>query len=240
MSAVSITAAHVVEVEPRELALERKALYWPTRARELKVYDQNSYDLAADCLRGIKILREEIEATFGPICRKAFEAHREAVAQRKKVEAPLEEAEATFKASVAAFLREQERISQEAERIAREEAERIEAERLEAAIEAAEQDGATAEEVAAMIEQPIIAPAVSVAPTVQQASGISMAKTYRVEVVNLRELCKAVATGQAPESYVAAAMPALNGVARATKGAVRIPGCRVVEDSVVRASGRGR
>ena len=238
MSAVTIPGARVVDIEPRELALERKAAYWPNRAREMAISDQQTYELAADSLRGIKLLREEIEQTFGPIVKKAFEAHKEAVGQRKRVEAPLEEAERIFKANIAAYLAEQERIRLEAERVAREAAERQQAEQLEAAIEQAEADGASVEEVAAIIAQPMVVPSVAVEPTVRPVAGISTAKTYRAEVVNLRELAKAVAMGQVAETYIAANMPTLNGGDRATKGAVRIPGVRIVEDSVVRAGRR--
>lgn len=233
-----MNAAQIIDIEPRELALERKALYWPNRAREMRIFDQATYELAADALRGIKLLRDEIEQTFGPIVKKAHEAHKEAVAQRKKVEAPLEEAERIFKGNISGYLIEQERIRLEAERKAREEAERLQAEAIEASIEAAEESGASAEEIAAIIEQPMVAPVVSVAPTVQPVSGISAAKTYRVEVVNLRELAKAVATGAVPETYIAANLPALNGVARSTRGAISIPGVRIVEDSVIRAGRR--
>lgn len=232
MSAATIT------LEPAR-ELETKALTFSDRARALAIIDQQTFDAAGEMLVAIKGLRAEAESHHRPIIDAAHKAHKAALDGLKKIDGPLAEAESIIKPKISGYLQEQERIRLEAERKAREEAERLEAERLESAIVEAEQNGASVEEVAAMCEQPMpIAMPAPVAPAVRPVYGVSTAKTYRVEVISIRELCKAVAMGQVPETYVAANMPTLNGVARATKGAVRIPGCRVVEDSVVRAAGR--
>src|SRR5438270_13462463 len=87
-------------------------------------------------------------------------------------------------------LYEAEQLSKqrEAERVAREAAERAAAERVEAAIQYAEANGATADEVQAMLEQPAALPRPAVAATIDRVPGIIRRSTYKAEVVNLREL----------------------------------------------------
>src|SRR3972149_302786 len=86
---------------------------WPDRARMLVIHDQASYEGAAVLLREIKGLRGGIEATFGPIVAKAHATHREALAQRKKHEAPLEIAERSLKIGMGSYAAEQERKARE-------------------------------------------------------------------------------------------------------------------------------
>lgn len=229
MSALPIT------MEP---PLEERALTFPQRAQSLSITDQQGYEAAAELLLAIKDLRGEAQKHHKPMIEAAHKSHVAALDGLRRIDDPLAEAERVIKPKISGYLAAQERIRLEAERRAREAQERAAAEALEASIEAAEAEGASREEVAAMIEQPAPAPVIRTVPTVQAVSGVSAAKTYRAEVVRIRELCMAVATGNAPEAYVTANMPALNGVARSTRGAIRIPGVRIVEDSTIRAGRR--
>lgn len=218
--------------------IHSKVLTFKERASALVVNSQETYETAAEILLGIKDLRKEAEAHHRPMIEAAHKSWKATLAGLQKIDEPLAEAETILKRGIGAYQTEQRRIQQEAERIAREAADRAQAEALESSIEAAEAQGATVQEVQAIIDQPMVAPVVRVAPTIQPVAGVSAAKVYRAEVVNLRELCKAVAMGQVPETYVAASMPALNGVARSTRGSIRIPGVRIVEDTTVRAGRR--
>ena len=232
-----MSAARVIEIaEPEQL--KQTALTLPEQAKAIIIRDQATYELAADKLLTVAAVRREIVDYHKPLKQKAHEAHAAICAAENGMLAPVAEAEAILKRSIGAYQMEQRRIQEEQERIAREAAELAAAHALEASIEAAELEGATAEEVKAIIEQPVAAPVVYVAPTVQQVSGVSTAKTYRAELVNLRELCKAVAAGAVPEAYVTANMTALNGMARSTRGSIKIPGVRIVEDTTVRAGRR--
>jgi len=230
MSAQPITAAPPI--------LEERAMTITQRAQAIRVVDQLSYEQAAEMLLGIKDLRREAEDHHRPMIDAAHKSWKSALAGLHRIDGPLCEAEKILKNGIGGYESEQRRLQQEREREAREAAERAQAELLEASIEAAEAEGASVEEVRAIIEQPMVAPTVTVAPTIQKVSGVSMAKTYRAEVSNLRELCKAVALGTVPEAYVTANMPALNGVARSTRGSLRIPGVRIVEETNVRAGRR--
>jgi hypothetical protein len=218
--------------------LQKQVMTLPEAARAVVIHDQASYEFAAEKLLTVAAMRREIVEYHAPLKQKAHEAHKAICNAEASMLAPVAEAEKILKQGIAAYQIEQRRIQEEQERLARQAAEQARLEALEASIEAAEAEGASVEEVQAIIEQPMVTPAVRVAPTIQHVAGVSAAKTYRAEVINIRELCKAVAMGQCSEAYVTANMPALNGVARSTRGSIRIPGVRIVEDATVRAGRR--
>jgi hypothetical protein len=217
---------------------QEMVLALPDQARAIVIRDQETYELAASRLLDIAAARRVIIEYHAPLKAKAHEAHAAICKAEKGMLAPVEEAERILKTSIGAYTAEQRRIQMAREQEARDAAERARLEVLEASIEAAEADGASAEEVQAIIEQPAPVPVVYVAPIVQKVSGVSTAKTYRAELVNIKLLCAAVAKGECSEAYVTANMPALNGVARSTRGSINIPGVRVVEDTSVRAGRR--
>lgn len=179
--------------------LTNQALTWPEKARAVQITSSEGLEQAAEMLRGIKDLRGEVNATFDPIVSKAFAAHREATAAKKRAEGPLAEAEQILRGQITGYQLEQERLRKEAERRARAEAEersRQERERLAAeqrraeeearkAAEdqkladalAAESEGAPPEEVEAILEAPVevvpmvmpVSPAPVVAPVIAAA-----------------------------------------------------------------------
>lgn len=103
-----------------------------------------------------------------------------------------------------------------------------------------EQPDAVVEEMQAVLAQPVIAVAIPAAPTYERAAGVSVAKTYRAEVVDVRKLAAAVGAGLWPVNLIEANQSALNAMARASKGSIQIPGVRFVEDATVRSSGGKR
>lgn len=218
--------------------LETEALSWPDKAKAVAITDQATYTSASQMLIGIKGLRKQIDETFdGPI-QKAFQAHRAIIDSKRKVEAPLIEAERIIKDGISAFEIEQRRIQQEAERKAMEESERqAEQLRLENAV-AAEQMGASAEVVEEILESPIPVVPAPVAPTFQRAEGISTRASYKAQVTDIKALCRAVAEGKASVECVMPNMPVLNGLARSLKSTMQIPGVRVITDTIVNARAR--
>jgi hypothetical protein len=131
------------------------------------------------------------------------------------------------------------------EQIAREHAEE-----LERRIETAEAFGDAPEVIAALCntpepepvrlapEMPVYVPAPTVAPRYVAPAGVSTTQRWKAEVTSLRLLCRAIAEGTVPAHYVEANMTALNGMARANKQALNIPGVRAVADTTVSARGR--
>lgn len=78
----------------------------------LEVIDQDSLDYASHLLITIKGLKKQVDQAFDPILKKAYEAHKEAVAQKKKFSAPLEEAELSIKRKIGKFLEVQRQEQQ--------------------------------------------------------------------------------------------------------------------------------
>ena len=117
--------AAVVPIED----LEKQAGSWPALARGFAVTSQEQLQLAANHLKDIKALRGQIAETFDPIDRAQIEARRVTIAQRKKIEGPLVEAQDLLNRKVSEYALEVERRARvERERIEREARERREAE----------------------------------------------------------------------------------------------------------------
>lgn len=84
-----------------EQELEPRALSFLEQASQMQIVDQASLDSAANFLIAIKGMSKEIDKTFDPTIQKAYEAHKAAVAIKKKFKAPLVEAEETVKPMIA-------------------------------------------------------------------------------------------------------------------------------------------
>lgn len=229
-------------------------------AHAIEVVDPASFARAGEMLQTIKAYLRRVADVFGPIVEAAHRAHKTAVEQRKGLEAHALQAEGVLKRRLAVYEQEQERLRRAAEEAARRERERLEAEerarvaaeearlrreaeeaQLAAAV-AAEQAGDT-ETAERLVAAPVVAPpvaprqvfvppAAAMVPPRPQADGVSFRDQYRAEVVSLLELVRAVAAGRAPLTLVQANQVALNGMARSLRGAMDVPGVRVVTERI--------
>jgi len=211
--------------------LEEKTLSFPKQASLLKVSDQTTLTKANGFLLDVKAMQKQINDTFDPVIKKAHEAHREAISQKKKYETPLRDAEGIVKKEIGAYMAEQERIRKEAEEKVRreiEEAERKarenEERRLQEAIEAEEAgDIEAAENILNSIPskpEPIATP-VPMKPLTQ---GISTQKRWKFRITDADKI---------PREYMKPDEQKIGAVVRATKGQTRIPGVEIYsEDSV--------
>ena len=182
--------------------LKKDTLGFPDRAKRIIVHDDNTLTIANDFLQAIKLIRTQINNTFDPIIKKAHEAHKEAVAQKKRYEEPLTDAEKTIKLHIGSYLEEQLRIIREAE----EEARKIEEERQEKETEALErakkyQDQGMTKEADQIIEDIPLPPAPPEALSAPAMEGLSISQIVDTEKIN-----RFVAT---------------------TKGQAQIPGIRI-------------
>jgi len=249
-----------------------------TRAAALVIKDQDSYAMANELGKGIQELADEAEAAHRPVIKKAFETHRAATALLKSIVDPLNEAVKLIKGKIAAWDEEQKRIrlaeeariraeqarqqrEQEEEYRRQQEVIRLENERLERereeAIEAAaaqvEEQGGTAEEVAAAIAQaevmapvpqpmmmaplpPPPPPPAAIVQTYQPAAGTSIAKTWKGEVTNFHELVKWIAVNPQYLDVVEVKQGQLNRLVGISKERTSIPGVRAYPDASVRFS----
>ncbi|HEY6383447.1 MAG TPA: hypothetical protein VIY07_16795 [Pseudolabrys sp.] len=212
--------------------LETQVTSVPARAVALQIQTATDYLAAGELLSAIKGLRAEIDRSFDPIIAKAFAAHREAIAQKKKVEAPLAEAEAILKPRIAAYLEAEEQKRQLEElRLQRLAQEAEEQRQLEMA--AMLEEAGETEEANRMLEEPVVAAPVIVQRTVPQVQGVVMQKRWNAEVVSLMELVRAVAAGKAPLQCLQADSVFLNRQAVAMRNALNYPGVRAVSQSIV-------
>ena len=214
------------------VALERKAMTWPDKARSLKVVDQVTYDCAADALKGIKDLRAELDAAFNPIIKKNREALETAREQKRKAADPLDEAERILKSMRIAYQQEQERVRQiEQARLNREAEERAAADRKRE-IEAAKVAGASRREVKALSEQPVFCAPITVAPAVQQAEGLSQRTVWKAEVQDIGKLVQHCCQNPQFMNLLEPNQVAINAMVRSLKNAAQIPGVRVWSETV--------
>lgn len=204
--------------------VEEKALSIPSQAKALTVATNEDYLAGESLLASCKEMENEIHAAFDPIVEKAFIAHKEAVAQRKKYLDPIEEGRKILKQKMIAFQDEQERLRREEQSLAEEAARlRAEQEALEAAV-AAEQSG-DAETAEAIIAAPVQIAPVFVTKTAPAASRLSAGRTqWYAEGTDIVKLCKAIATGRASKEFVMFNMVALNKLAGAMKNTMNVDG----------------
>lgn len=217
--------------------LQQRSLTIPEQARGVVVTDNETLLRANEVLLSVKDLRKEIDAEFDPAIKSAHEAHKKVLELKRKVEAPLVEAEAFLKPQISRYMQEQERKRREEEERLRQEALRQEEERrlAEAAMAEEEGDNETAE---AIISEPIYVPPPVVAPSTPKLQGVAIRETYRAQVVDFMALVRAVAAGQAPIQCLKADEVYLNQRARADKKALRIPGVVAYSESNVAAGRR--
>ena len=214
-----------METETEAKELESQALSVPEQAKKITISDTASYELAGQIVLRVKDLRKKINDAFDPIIAKAFATHREAKAQKTKVEAPLIEAESFIKPQIARWEREQEQKRRDAEEKARREAqEKAEQEQL-ARAEEAEKRG-DHEEAEHIIQQPI-QPAPVVIPTeVPKIKGISIRQNWKARVVDETKV---------PREYLSVDMVKLNGLARAMKDQAKVSGVEFYSEDIVSA-----
>lgn len=231
-----------IVVEAQDVTTE--ALAWPDRARAMTVTSAESYTGACEMLKGIKALRQKVSDTFDPHIKRAVDAHRALLAEKRDAEAPLSEAERILKDSIVAYDTAQDRLRREEERRLQEIARREEEQRRLEEAAALERQAAAADDVElraeaeAMLSEPIHAPTVVVAKSTPKVAGISYRETWSARVVSLSKLIAWVARHPECANYLAANLPALNAAARAQKNGLRVDGVEAVVQKVAAATGR--
>ena len=228
-----------LQVIEKELAIKEDRNY--NDAMAVKVTDEPTKQIAGAIAIGLKALLKEMDDTFDPIIEANTEAKRKVEAARKisvqKKEQHYDKPSRALKyvlAQITAYDSaeqkrrdeaarvEQERIrkAEEARRIA--EAERLEAEakKLEASnpVKAAE----IQKEAEKTLDAPIITPVV-VSQKVEKIAGITKRKYWHAEVIDFSKL---------PNAYKIADQVKLNGLARALKDQAQVEGVRFFEDEI--------
>lgn len=196
------------------------------RANEMVVANSDDYQLAADLLRSIKTVRDNIAATFDEPIKAAHMAHKSMLEAKKKHEAPLSMAEVVVKGKMSRWTTEQERIRREQEAQLREQARREEEDRRLREAEELERQG-EAEAAQELVSAPVATPTVVIPKSVPKVEGISTRRTWKFRIVNESII---------PRDYLMPDEKKIGGVARSMGEAARIPGVEVYAEDTI--SGR--
>lgn len=216
-----------VQVETQ--AIQQEATNALSVAKDYKITSNADYLKSAGMLQGIKALLKKIDDTFDSHIKRAFDAHRALVAEKKTHQATPLEAEQIIKRAVLGYQQEQEqerrRVEAKAQEEARKEREKLEARAAKAAAAGKTEKAEALQQSAAAVVTPIIA------PTTPKVSGISTRITYKATVIDKLELVKAVAAGTVPLNALDCNMPFLNNQARAMKETLAYPGVKVEQET---------
>lgn len=192
------------------------------QAASMVVNSAESYGTASDFLKRVKQAQVRVTAFFAPMKQKAYEAHKAITAQESETLKPLQQAESTVKRIMSEYYQEQERkriAEQQKAQVAADEAARKERERLER--EAAKLKTPELRERRLEQAAQVIAPMIQVATAVPVIAGQSVVKRWKAVVVNVDLV---------PREYMVVNDTALQALARATKGAVKVAGVQFVEE----------
>lgn len=230
-------------------------------AAALQVVDAESFVTGGELLKDANAYLKRVAEVFDPIDRAQIEARRVTIEQRKKLEAPAVAVKEALGKRLADYEKEQQRLRREEEERQRQERERLEAEERErvrqeqerlqreaeeraleeaAAAEAAgdtelaERIVATPPVVETPAPRPVFTPPALVR-TPPKVEGVSFRDNWSAEVHDLAALVKAAAADPQYLGYLVANQTALNGVARALKDNLRIPGVRSRNDRTTSA-----
>ena len=208
-----------------KVRVEQKSLEVIDQAKAVFVVSNEDLQSAGEFLKNIKGLQKEINLVFDPIVKKAHEAHKEAKAQKTKVEAPLKEAEVLVKGAITKFtIGEELKRRAEEKRLQEEAKKKKEKEILETA-EEAEARGDTIASDFAMSEE-VDTSNIKVESKVEKVAGVVITKIWKFEVVD---------KSLVPDKYMLVDEKTIGQIVRADKERTDVPGIRVYSEDNVRA-----
>ncbi|HEX9641764.1 MAG TPA: hypothetical protein VGB13_10685 [Candidatus Krumholzibacteria bacterium] len=203
------------------------------QAEGFTIASNTQYEQSAALLQSIKGKQKDLEGLRKSITRPIDEAKQRVMKLFSPSADRLANAELKLKRAMLAFTQENKRKQEEAQAALRER-ERKERERLERQAEKAREKGQ--EEKAAALEQKAEdVPELEVVVPEPEVEGISMRVTWRADVVDLLALVKAVAAGEQALSMIEPNMKQLNGLARAMKEDLAVPGVKAVSEEGIAA-----
>ncbi len=244
-------------VPPAELShADQEGLVLVGEAEDFKVTSNETYEEAGTRLLTVKTYIKRVGALLDPIVAATHAAWQVALEQRRGLLVHAEQAEGHYKGQMEGWATklenerkaaeaEAERIrlaaEAEAQRIANEETERrrkeaeekrtkeAEAARIAGDMSRAARIAETPVVVQPAAPRPVFTP-VPLAPAAPpRVAGISHRPTYSAEVTDIVALCQAVVDGKVAKNAVMPNQKVLDGLARALKGELKIPGVKLVE-----------
>lgn len=208
---------------PELLSIERHSVDLESEVRSLSVVDQASFQRATELMNTVKAIGREIDSAFDPIIKAQHEAHKKAVATKKRYLEPLTRAEAAVKERLKAYYSAQQ-AGQKVATGAQTEELRGSAERrlIQRAFEA-ERNG-DVEQARQILDSRVMVPLVSAGG--DSFDGVDFRDTWKYEVVDERAV---------PDKYKTVNLKLIGQVVRALKDKAQIPGIRVFCEKTVAA-----
>ncbi len=204
------------------------------RAEQLVITNDEEYQAAVSGLQYLKGKFRDIDGKRAELKKPILEAARSVEDFFRNPLASLTRAETILKRKILAYQQEQERKRREEQARLDEQARKEQAKLAAQAQRAADAGKIEKAEVLQQRATTVVAPTVMrAAPKVQ---GLSTRKTYSIEVTDIKALCKAVAEGRAPASFVEANLQVLNAQARSLKSEFVCDGIKVIESDSLAAS----
>jgi hypothetical protein len=196
-------------------------------ARALRISTQDEFDVAGSFVRRIKDTQKRVDDIFDPAIEAAHKSHKAALAAKKKVREPLDQAERAIKSSISVFLAEEERKRRIEERRLAEAARAEEEERrLQEAIDL-ERAGHT-EEADEVLAAPAAFTAPVVLPTPPKAAGISSRQVWKYRVISEFAI---------PRAFMTPDHARLAEYARAMGPSANVPGIEFYSETAVSVRG---
>ena len=215
-------------MDHQEQEAQEQALALRSKVDALKVVDQASYDFTQEINKQAYQAKKAFHDWFDPIDDASKKQRQAVIAQGKKIDEPFDYIIKTTGSRAAEWMADEERkaakLRQEAEAAARKKAEDKQLEEAQLLADLGMDEAA--EE--ALVAEPVIEKVRVPEPT--KAEGTSVRTYYSAEVVDLKALVVAVATGLASHSCIEANMTYLNGIARLEGEAMNIPGVRAIKE----------
>lgn len=190
-------------------------------ARGFTITDNDGYLIVDGHCASLAALEKAIKSEFRDPKQKANDAHKAIVAMETKLLEPIDEARKLDKAKMATWRDYQEKLRrEEAARLEDEAIKKAEGEAAMAAMVA--EDAGDIEKAKEILNAPVV-----INPVYAQKS---LPKSQTVIQTRWEAVVENVAL--IPREYLTPDMPMLNGIARSTKGAISIPGVRMVSRKV--------
>jgi len=210
-----------VTLEPDIKVVEKESTDLVTKVNGLTITNQLEYEGAAEFLKQIKGQEKKVKESFDPIISKAYQTHNEAVAQKNKFFNPLAAAEKVVKNLMSAYQNKKEAEAKEEQCKLQEAADREaekERKRIQGKIDRAEVSGKLGKAESLKEEKESVSYlAPMITPNVSKPEGVSYRDSWTAVVENEKLI---------PREYLMVNQKALDGVARATKGTLNIPGVK--------------
>lgn len=229
--ATEIKLPAVLTANSEAMTAEKDAINWEQVAKAYVIDSPEMAEAAAEDLKSIKAKAKDLDTLRTTLKKPSLEEGRAIDKHFKKPLEFLSSAEGVLKGAILKFQQaEHQRLlaqQQQQEREAQAERERQEQDRQERLAQA-EESGDT-DAVAAINEELTFAPVVPQSETTK-LSGISTRSVWKGRVNDKLALIKAVAEGRADVALLDVNQQVLDGLAKALKSGLSVPGCEAYED----------